>query len=97
MDKSAEYIKMCEKAVEIQEAWEPIGGDWLLHDYRGTTKFGRRVEKQIWGDDNNKWNSVEILSYQPDDKKNFWIEFDEEPELPDYFRKNIPWKPINTA
>ena len=30
MDTSKEYIKMCEKAVEIQEKWQPNVGDWYI-------------------------------------------------------------------
>ncbi len=30
MDTSKEYVKMCEKAVEIQEAWKPKCGDWFM-------------------------------------------------------------------
>ena len=29
MDTSKEYVKMCEKAVEIQELWEPKEGDFV--------------------------------------------------------------------
>jgi len=31
MDTSKEYIEMCRKAVEVQEAWEPDVGDWTDH------------------------------------------------------------------
>ena len=31
MDTSEQYIKMCEKAVEIQEAWVPVLGDYCTH------------------------------------------------------------------
>lgn len=31
MDVSKKYIKMCEKAKEIQEMWKPQIGDWYLH------------------------------------------------------------------
>ena len=44
MDTSKEYIKMCEKAVEIQSpsVWKPIAGDW--YDSRGNTeKKGPKV------------------------------------------------------
>lgn len=27
----------------------------------------------------------------------FWIEFDEPPELPPLFRGNLPWKPVGQA
>jgi len=30
MDKSETYIKMCEKAEEIQESWKPKEGDWCI-------------------------------------------------------------------
>jgi len=31
MDETEQYIKMCEKATEIQEQWEPKGGDYYRH------------------------------------------------------------------
>ena len=31
MDISNKYIKMCEKAVEVQEAWRPTRGDMYFH------------------------------------------------------------------
>ena len=30
MDTTPEYIEMCRKAVEIQEAWKPVAGDFTL-------------------------------------------------------------------
>ena len=33
MDTSETYIKMCEKAVEIQKIWNPTFGDWLQDEY----------------------------------------------------------------
>lgn len=35
MDTSKEYIKMCEKAVEIQKLWKPKTGDVLCHKNTG--------------------------------------------------------------
>ena len=29
MDKAAEYVKQCEKAVEVQGAWEPAEADFM--------------------------------------------------------------------
>ena len=31
MDTSVEFIKMCEKAVEVQELWKPDDGDFIAH------------------------------------------------------------------
>jgi hypothetical protein len=31
MDTTPEYIKMCEKAVEIRETWKPRDGDWFSY------------------------------------------------------------------
>jgi len=76
MDNSPEYIKMCEKAVEIQKGWEPIGGDWIIHDYRGTTGLPLTVEQQVWGSDDTKWNRTEILCYRPSGSKDFFVSTD---------------------
>lgn len=65
MDTSKEYVDMCEKAQEIQKSWKPCVGDWFLNDYRGTTGFDEDIEKQIWGDDDNKWEVIQCLSYKP--------------------------------
>jgi hypothetical protein len=73
MDLSINYINMCQKAIEIQNLWEPRGGDFYLHDYRGFTGTGVDFEKQAWGDKDETWNKVEILCYQPADAKQFWI------------------------
>jgi len=73
MDTSSEFIKMCEKAVEIQAFWKPTSGDWYIHDYRGTTKTSRELEKQIWGDSDKTWRSVEIMCYQPTESKDVII------------------------
>jgi hypothetical protein len=72
MDVSLVYIKICEKAVEIQKAWKPTGGDYYLHNYRGTTGFSPEMENIIWPDD-EKFIKVEILCYQPTDTKDFWM------------------------
>jgi hypothetical protein len=64
---------MCEKAKEIQNVWKPKGGDWYIHNYRGTTKLSRKVEKQIWGDDDKDWTKIEILCYQPSETKNYFV------------------------
>jgi len=73
MDTSETYIKMCEKAEEIRELWKPQGGDYHLHNYRGTTGFGREQEKQIWGDADSKWQRIEILCYKPMEDKNWFV------------------------
>jgi hypothetical protein len=65
MDQSENYVKMCEKAEQITENWKPTGGDWYIHDYRGTTKTSREFERQVWGDSDKRWRAVEILCYQP--------------------------------
>ena len=31
MDRSGKYIKMCEKAEEIQKEWEPKNGDYVVY------------------------------------------------------------------
>lgn len=31
MDKTREYVEMCEKAKEIQEAWKPVEGDYYCY------------------------------------------------------------------
>jgi len=64
---------MCRNAHEIQMSWEPRGGDFYLHDYRGSTGTGVDFEKQAWGDKDETWNKVEILCYQPADAKQFWV------------------------
>ncbi len=40
MDTSKEYIKMCEKAVEIQTVWKPQNGDFCWHDNEGEEVYG---------------------------------------------------------
>lgn len=69
MDKSEEYIKMCESAKEIQKVWQPNVGDWFLNDYRRTTGFSEDVEKQIWGNDKDKWEKIQCLTYKPSIKE----------------------------
>lgn len=76
MDTSKTYIKMCEKATEIQSQWSPSGGDWYIHDYRGTTKTSREFEKQIWGDSDKTWQNIEILCYRPSESKDVVISTD---------------------
>ena len=73
MDTSETYIKMCEKAEEIQNSWKPEGGDWIVFDYRDTTKTSKEFEKQAWGDDDKTWKRVEVLCYQPSELKDWWI------------------------
>jgi len=63
MDKSEEYIKMCESAKEIQKSWQPDVGDWFLNDYRETTGFIEDVENQIWNyKDKDKWEKIQCLT-----------------------------------
>ncbi len=69
MDTSEQYIKMCESAKEIQKLWQPDIGNWFLNDYRGTTEFTKDVEKQIWGDDKDKWEKIQCLTYKPSIKE----------------------------
>ena len=38
MDTSEQYVKMCGKAVEIQEGWEPFVGDFVNGDYPSIIK-----------------------------------------------------------
>ncbi len=64
MDKSKQYIKMCESAKEIQESWQPEVGDWFLNDYRGTTGFSEDVEKQTWTDKKDVWERIQCLTYK---------------------------------
>jgi len=63
MDTSETYIKMCEKAEEIQKGWQPSVGDWFLHDYHGTTRFGE-LEDTFWPD-KEQWERIECLTYKP--------------------------------
>lgn len=49
MDTSNEYVKMCEKAEEIQTIWKPSIGDYHWRKY---TVFGDELDDQIWGNDN---------------------------------------------
>ena len=63
MDTSKIYVKMCEKAEEIQKPWQPSIGDWFLHDYHGTTGFGKS-EDTIWPD-KEEWDKIECLTYKP--------------------------------
>jgi hypothetical protein len=73
MDNLKEYISMCQKAKEIQELWEPSGGDWYVFDYRGTTGTFKEFEKSIWEDNDKQWQRIEILCYRPSSAKNFFI------------------------
>lgn len=40
MDTSETYIKMCEKATEIQSLWKPQNGDFCWHDNEGDDIYG---------------------------------------------------------
>ena len=52
------YIKMCEKAKEIQKAWKPKVGDYVWRKY---TVFGEEIDKQFW--DKDKMEEIIILTY----------------------------------
>ena len=58
MDCSVEYIKMCRKAVEVQEAWEPKVGDYIWRRY---TLLGEEIDSQIWDEDERQ--EIIILTY----------------------------------
>ena len=61
MDTTEQYIKMCEKAVEVQEAWKPMPGDFI---FRKFTLFGEEIDRQIWEEDQSceiniiYWDSI---------------------------------------
>jgi hypothetical protein len=59
MDTSETYIKMCEKAMEIQGAWKPQVGDYIWRKY---TVFGEEIDNQVWGED--KLKEIIILHFQ---------------------------------
>jgi len=48
MNPTERYVKMCEKAEEIQKAWKPKVGDWILRKY---DIFGKEIDTEIWGED----------------------------------------------
>jgi hypothetical protein len=48
MDTSETYVKMCEKAVEIQGEWKPTPGDFI---YRKFNLFGEKIDREIWSED----------------------------------------------
>lgn len=73
MDCDSVYIKMCEKAEEIQQLWKPAGGDWYIFDYHNTTRTSRDFKKQLWGDKDETWRRIEILCYRPSELKDWWI------------------------
>lgn len=97
MDTSEQYIKMCEKAGEIQALWKPQGGDWYLHDYRGSTGFERKEEKQIWGDTKSAWEKVEILAYKPSEELDTLVSTDGKEShltsIKDLFKHRSIWLP----
>lgn len=97
MDTTPEYIKMCEKAEEIQKMWEPIGGDWYLADYHGATGFSKEQEQQIWGDKPETWERIQILSYKPSGTKDLYISTVGENStivsVKDLFKRRTVWLP----
>jgi hypothetical protein len=56
MDKSKEYILMCEKAEEIQEEWKPITGD--VYDGRSNITKGIHILKQPECLNRYKWDHI---------------------------------------
>ena len=59
MDTTNQYIKMCEKAIEIQEPWTPEIGDYVWRKY---TLLGEEIDRQIWKEDQMK--EIIILHYK---------------------------------
>jgi len=55
------YIKMCEKAKQLQKKWKPKVGDYVWRKYNF---FGEEIDKQIW--DKNKMEEIIILTYASD-------------------------------
>ena len=55
MDTSQKFIKMCEKATEIQKEWDPTVGDYVWRKY---TIFGEEIDRKIWP---KKEQSEEII------------------------------------
>jgi len=51
MDKSKEYILMCEKAVEIQELWNPDNADCVKGDFVGYIKESTKEAEYL----DNTW------------------------------------------
>ena len=91
------YIEMSGKSAEIQSLWKPTGGDWYLHDYRGSTKTSRKFEKQMWGDDDKTWQKIEILCYRPSESKDVAVSTDGKTSLcvsvADLVREHCIWLP----
>ena len=59
MDDSQQHIQMCEKAVEMQKAWEPCVGDWVWRKY---TVFGKEIDNQVWGE--KKCQEIIVLHFK---------------------------------
>ena len=47
MDTSEKYIEMCEKAIEIQESWNPIDGDFACGKTRSLEKINGIIKGTI--------------------------------------------------
>jgi len=63
MDTSETYIKMCEKADEIQEGWKRSYGDYYLWKYR-TGKYSRyHINPCLY----------DIPGYHPKSRQNIWL------------------------
>ena len=54
-----DLIQMYETADELQKAWKPMVGDYILQRY---TVFGEELDKKLWP--KNKRNEVQILVYR---------------------------------
>ena len=59
MDITKEYIKMCEKAVEIQGEWEPKVGDYVKRRY---TLLGEEIDNRIWSEEDR--NEIIVLHFK---------------------------------
>jgi hypothetical protein len=70
MDTSETYIKMCEKATEIQTIWEVQGGDWYVDLI---TFVGERFV-EIIGGHSPKWEyDEEEYNYLSKKTRSFWL------------------------
>jgi len=59
VDITQEYIKMCEKAVEIQGEWEPKVGDYVKRRY---TLLGEEIDNRIWSEEDR--NEIIVLHFK---------------------------------
>ncbi len=49
MDTSQEYIKMCGKAVEVQESWMPEAWDWCICEENAVVLSGYETDSGVYG------------------------------------------------